>query len=901
MARTLPGGAGERTVLASAHVNIYAKLEIKDSDGTWRELTNLSGHDWLERWTVEENIDDPVARGVFYLRREIGSLSLAPLMEASTINRNAALAYVPLLTAPRLARFSTATVAHGVTPVSGDYHQLFQGPIYEVDPAESDPLICVRAFDLGHLLHVTMIEADTQYGSGGAGTAVQTVMQAIINQWVLAAPPTVVTPVSPGWNILTYTQKKETVLEALRALALQIGHDIRYQYPAASDTPELRFYEPPRTKTVPDWTFGPDEYLQIPRAPLSDADVRNVAKVNYVDANGVLQSVTRTNSGSIAIFGRRYMEFTEDAASNIDTAPEAEALGDDAVADLGTPPHEHEMETVHFWPVQLHDLIRFLPNGTFYDQNQDQAVVGLRHEGQEGDGRTTLMTRGKPMGAYSDWIRRSKLGSGPDDVGPDTDLPTMQITQLTRIPTVRLNFAFSALSADQYPLKFQYKLGDDDWSPLVEASSPQEITINPPIGRPLHVQGKVVQRDAKYFIAHYQVPPRIEDADPRANDGVRRSGLGGIMRRRGLIPVDPIYNDPGTKPLLDTVAEQVTSDLRSADGRTNIISRFLSRHHSMREAMNARSRVGQEDTRVGIGGVPRSGYAIPTSSLYSRDGTLVLIDTATRQTTNDLIDPNGDPVRGSGPNLDVNTVPGSTNFTINYTVTADSFQYSIDGGSFTSVPASGFTVSRPAAGANDKTLEFRAVKGDQTISNTITIPAIDKDTVGPDLDVNTVPGTTSFTINYTVDATTFEYSIDGGSFTSVPASGFTVSRNAPGGATKTLVFRAIKEDQTVTTELTIPPQELGTLSITVNNPLFSDGSNTLDVTWSSSGMPSGTKFNVSYKQNGSDGTAGAAQDVTSTYQFTGVNGATGSGIVTVEAEYNGSIIASRSRAGTWAT
>lgn len=180
------------------------------------------------------------------------------------------------------------------------------------------------------------------------------------------------------------------------------------------------------------------------------------------------------------------------------------------------------------------------------------------------------------------------------------------------------------------------------------------------------------------------------------------------------------------------------------------------------------------------------------------------------------------------------------------------------------------------------------------------IPQFPLDNVGPDLDVVAVPSSTNYTINYTVDASTFEYSTDGAAYTSVPASGFTVSRNAVGGAAKTLTFRAVKDGQTVSSEIEVPAQRLGTISLTLNNPLFDSGANTLDVTWSSSGMPSGTTFNVSYKQDGGDGTSGFSDGATSTHQFTGVTGATGSGISKVDAIYDGAIIASKTRAGTWA-
>lgn len=252
--------------------------------------------------------------------------------------------------------------------------------------------------------------------------------------------------------------------------------------------------------------------------------------------------------------------------------------------------------------------------------------------------------------------------------------------------------------------------------------------------------------------------------------------------------------------------------------------------------------------------------------------------------------------RKPGPSMDITAVPGSSNFTINYTVDATTFEYSTDGAAYAAVPASGFTVSRPAAGSNPKTLSFRAAKDGITKVATITVPAITN--VGPSLDVTAVPGTTSYTINYTVTATTFEYSIDGGAYTSVPATGFTVTRNAVGGAPKTLTFRAIKDGQTVTLEISIPPQAVGTLAMSVT-ALASQGGgagppyNQIDLSWSTTGMPSGTTYNCGYDNGG--GNMDSDTSIAGTSKtFTGVtfNGSPGKGAVFVDAVHEGRVIAS---------
>jgi hypothetical protein len=77
---------------------------------------------------------------------------------------------------------------------------------------------------------------------------------------------------------------------------------------------------------------------------------------------------------------------------------------------------------------------------------------------------------------------------------------------------------------------------------------------------------------------------------------------------------------------------------------------------------------------------------------------------------------------------------------------------------------------------------------------------------GPEMDVIGTAGTTSFTITYSVNADTFEYQTDGGGYGAVPGSGFTVSRNLPGGADKVLTFRAARGGTQVTSMITVPPQ-----------------------------------------------------------------------------------------------
>lgn len=103
----------------------------------------------------------------------------------------------------------------------------------------------------------------------------------------------------------------------------------------------------------------------------------------------------------------------------------------------------------------------------------------------------------------------------------------------------------------------------------------------------------------------------------------------------------------------------------------------------------------------------------------------------------------------TGPSLDVRAQPGASNYTITWS--GDGVELSIDGASYGSPPSSPITVARNAAGGASKEYTFRGTKDGSVVTNTVTVPPVDADTVTPDLTV--APGTqTSTTMPFTVNA-----------------------------------------------------------------------------------------------------------------------------------------------------
>ncbi len=237
----------ERTTVAGATLDTYARLEITGPDGTWKDVsTGLNGVDWLNAVTLTEQLDANTMEFSASLMREASStLSLAPLREDSLVNRNAAAAYAPMLELARMWRASVAVVGDGVSPVAGDYKEIGKGYVDRI--SVNDPTASVDISGRGEEAKLldTYISVKYPYGSAfPPGTPMESVIQSILTQWVPGV--TLYTPVSPSFGMVTFTQGFMTVMEAITSIADLAGFVVRYRYDAANVN-RLTLYKPKRT------------------------------------------------------------------------------------------------------------------------------------------------------------------------------------------------------------------------------------------------------------------------------------------------------------------------------------------------------------------------------------------------------------------------------------------------------------------------------------------------------------------------------------------------------------------------------------------------------------------------------------------------------------------------------
>jgi len=417
-------------VLQAPLYAVHARVYAKDGEGKWRALHDLEDWDWVDSVEYGEDLDMPVSQATVTLFRSIYDMHLSPLVEASKLNRTAADAYAPILDLGREviietitgteedARYSSNPLAVSNETVEA-YQNLspadmladnppefvFSGTVEDIDWADR---VVLTVDDDAAIVRDTFIETEREYGNDDLTVLAETVMQQILDDNVGGI--TLRTPESSAFAIRQYVQVKEPTLTALRTIALQKAWDARMKWTQSRRGFDLTFYKPDRAKSAPDYTFGPDEYGQPTRLNMSRRAIRNAVSVPYTDsATGDRLTVEETDAASITKYGRRWMQLAEAATSQIDTEAEARAMAQGAL-DLAEPKAEMEIPVRYFAFAELGDLYRFKANSDHFDTDQDLAVVAIRHtlfgSNSEGEDQTIFVVRGKPAGAYEDWLER---------------------------------------------------------------------------------------------------------------------------------------------------------------------------------------------------------------------------------------------------------------------------------------------------------------------------------------------------------------------------------------------------------------------------------------------------------------------------------------------------------------
>lgn len=399
----------ERARMLTGPRQYHAKLRVRNTMGTWLDLSA-----YMKSFSITGNTDDQMDRGTFVCHKTMNLGSIVPLMVSSPMNTDGG-NFAPAVNSGNRIEFSIAVTAPLATPLLIDWHVMFTGRIDRPDwPNRSELTMACR--DLGAYLADNKIIETQHYEEALLDERIQQVINA--NE----GNATLVVPNPPDWVVRAGDLEGGDVplLGKLRDYAAQIAWDVRYEF-TTGDNFELVLYEVDRAKTVPDMTFGPGTYTNIPVMGFDDEGVRNWVSIDFRDrVSGKRSRPSYKSPTSIDIFGRKPIQIRFTDTDDIDTFIEADRMGLGILNDLSIPPFDHAVECKLFWPVQRGDLLEFEANNNHYDEPQKFGVYAYEHSGGIKDKVFTcdsvITVRGGPTGGYRRWLEKEgPRGTDEDD------------------------------------------------------------------------------------------------------------------------------------------------------------------------------------------------------------------------------------------------------------------------------------------------------------------------------------------------------------------------------------------------------------------------------------------------------------------------------------------------------
>lgn len=266
----------------------------------------------------------------------------------------------------------------------------------------------------------TVVSGGVTFTEAGAvnetGTAIETVISQVLADNGLGSFVTLQTPVSPGWNIKPYIQQRESVADALQAMAEQLGWTLRFDWSSSLGRFELTLAEPARSSSTVHRTFTEDEEYDCESLSVDVWSIRNVVRIIYSasgtrdPAGNPLRLVREvSDSASITKYGRRFMEVAEADASNIDTSTEADRMANAILADLKEPTAGLAVSFACDPYLELGDRLSIAADGLRFTAAQTLAVERLVHRISEEGARTTAHLRGAPAAHRVQWLESDSM------------------------------------------------------------------------------------------------------------------------------------------------------------------------------------------------------------------------------------------------------------------------------------------------------------------------------------------------------------------------------------------------------------------------------------------------------------------------------------------------------------
>ncbi len=398
---------GQLALLATGRHQDHWLLQVANGSGT---LIDLSARIVTGQWK-QPSPKNPIGTVSVTLVREFRNplASLAPLVGASLLNRlDDDVTYAALLQGGHRVVLSVAvTERDAARPSDAAFEEVFSGRIDRVAWPEEWGNVTIDCSD-AHALVDTWTENAAIYP---AGSALEDVMQSILDAEFGAGAYTLSVPSSPGYVTDADFEPESSVWDAIAGLAAKPGWVLWFRY-NGEGVSQLTFFEPDRAKTVPDFTHV--DARAITQLEVDVNDVRNVVEGYSQDEAGAELTVKLEDAASIAKYGgvRRFMRLVEPEGSVIRTQGQLVAYVAAALSDVKDPDAVMRITVPFFWIGEVSiDLYTFPALEQFYDAAQDLAPYSIEHEFTGGGiqpGSTVLTLRGSPTAGAKTWVRPSR-------------------------------------------------------------------------------------------------------------------------------------------------------------------------------------------------------------------------------------------------------------------------------------------------------------------------------------------------------------------------------------------------------------------------------------------------------------------------------------------------------------
>jgi hypothetical protein len=217
-----------------------------------------------------------------------------------------------------------------------------------------------------------------------------------------------------------------------------------------------------------------------------------------------------------------------------------------------------------------------------------------------------------------------------------------------------------------------------------------------------------------------------------------------------------------------------------------------------------------------------------------------------------------------------------------------------------------FELTRPASAQPPGRINFTVTATDRAPS----APAatvVAQDIIGPSLQVVTTPSANTYSLVITYIGT-ITYALDG---IAQSTAGFVsphtlvITRNEFLSSTQLVALSVTRDGSTVSETINVPPKDNAGATITIGTQSADDTTNVYTFTFSTSGMPTGTTFDLTYTTTT---TAGVIEQGTLNNQTSPINVSSGYAIgsnptyqMTITAIKSGTLVLVKSRSGTFLT